>query len=68
VCVGCVCGRGGGRGVTAVRGPPLISDGLGGGPSEIALFPTGAAGPSEIALFPTAGRGPSEIALFPTVP
>jgi hypothetical protein len=53
VCVGCVCGRGGG--VTVVRGPPLISDGPGGGPSEIALFLT-------------AGRGPSEIALFPTVP
>jgi hypothetical protein len=43
------------RGVTAVRGTPLISDGQGGGPSEIALFPTG-------------GRGPSEIALFSTVP
>jgi hypothetical protein len=55
-CVRWVCVRPGGpRGVTAVRGPPLISYGLGGGPSEIALFPT-------------AGRGLSEIALFPTVP
>jgi hypothetical protein len=40
-CVRWVCVRPGGpRGVMAVRGAPLISDGLGGGPSEIALFPT----------------------------
>jgi hypothetical protein len=49
------------RGVTAVRGPPLISDGLGGGPSEIALFPTAGREPSEIALFPTVPSEPSEI-------
>jgi hypothetical protein len=40
-CVRWVCVRPGGpRVVTAVRGPPLISDGLGGGPSEIAAAVT----------------------------
>jgi hypothetical protein len=40
VCALAMCATGGPRGVTAVRGPPLISDGLVGQPSEIALFPT----------------------------
>jgi hypothetical protein len=41
VCALAVCAARGPRGVTAVRGPKLISDGLGGQPSEIRLFPTG---------------------------